>query len=102
MKKERKVNLIRALKSELEFYKHQPVNINTVYKTNLTHLRINQMFSRQEVLQMPKHILSDLVIDRMTKSFRDSIMDFPIETEFDELLGGYRASLDLWVKPKNF
>ena len=102
MKAERKVNIIRALKSEIDFYKRQLVPVNVVYKTDLNHLRLQQMFSREEVMQMPKEMVSPLLQHRMTKAFEDAIMELPIETEFDEHFGVYRASLDLWVKPKGF
>lgn len=90
MRRERKVNIIRALKDELEFYK------------GLNHLRLQQMFSREEVMQMPKEEVSPLLQHRMAKAFENAIMELPIETEFDEHFGVYRASLDLWVKPKGF
>ena len=102
MRKERKVNTIRALKYDLSYYKRQPVGIKTVNMTNLTHLRLHQMFSREEVMQMPKDVVSPLLQHRMAKAFEDVIMELPIETEFDEHFGVYRASLDLWVKPKRF
>ena len=82
MQKERKVNVIRALKNELEFYKRQPVPVREISAVDLVHLRLEQTFPREEVLRMPKEIL------------------FPIETEFDEHDLVYRTRLDLWVKPK--
>lgn len=102
MRKERKVNIIRSLKHELSFYKRQPVGIKTVYQTELVHLRLQQMFSREEVMQMPKDMVAPLLQHRIAKAFEESIMELPIETEFDEHFGVYRASLDLWVKPKRF
>lgn len=101
-KKQRKANIIKALKYELDFYKRQPVPIKTVYMTELNHLRLQQMFSREEVIQMPKEMVAPLLQHRMVKAFEDAIMELPIETEFDERFGVYRASLDLWVKPKRF
>lgn len=102
MRKERKVNTIRALKYELSYYKRQPVGIKTVNMTDLTHLRLEQVFSREEVIQMPKDIVAPILQHRMAKAFEDAIMKLPIETELDEYSGGYRARLDLWVKPKRF
>ena len=102
MKRERKVNIIRALKNELYLYKRQSIGIKTVYMTDLNHLRLNQMFTREEVMKMPKESLSPLIRCRMVKAFEDAIMELPIETEFDEEFGVYRASIDLWVKPKRF
>ena len=102
MRKERKVNIIRSLKHELLFYKQQPVGIKTVYMTDLTHLRIQKSFLREEVMQMPKEMISPLLQHRMAKAFEDAISELPIETEFDEHFGVYRASLDLWVKPKRY
>lgn len=100
MRSERKVNIIRALKNELEFYKRKPVPVKVIERTELNHLRIFQMFSREEVMQMPKDEVSPLLKHRMAKAFEDAIMELPIETEYDERIGVYTASLDLWVKPK--
>lgn len=102
MKKWRKVNIIRALKYELDFYKRQPVGIKEINRTELRHLRLHQMFSPEEVRQMPKDCISPLFRYRMSKAFEDAISELPIETEFDERFGVYRASLDLWVKPRRF
>lgn len=99
MKAERKLNIIRALKNELDFYKRQPFPVRVIETTELNHLRLHQMFSREEVIQMPKDIISPLLKHRMAKAFEDAIMELPIETEFDEHFGVYRASLDLWVNP---
>lgn len=104
MRKERKVNIIRSLKHEISFYKRQllPVNHITIDRTELQHLRIQQSFSREEVIQMPRDMISHLLQYRMAKAFEDAISELPIETEFDEHFDVYRASLDLWVKPKWF
>lgn len=102
MEKDRKVNTIRALKSELLFYKKKSITPLKVDTTYLKHLRIQQAFSREEVIQMPKDIVSPLLIRRMVKAFEDSITELPIETEYDEDLGIYKAKLDLWVKQKIF
>ena len=102
MKRERKVNIIRALKNELYLYKRQSIGVKTVHRTDLNHLRLNQMFTSEEVMKMPKESLSPLLQRRMVKAFEDAIIKLPIETEFDEKTGVYRASIDLWVKPKRF
>lgn len=102
MRKDRKVNIIRALKDELDFYKRQPVPVKVIYRTELVHLRMQQVLRREEVMQMPKEEVSPLLQHRMAKAFENEIMQMPIETEFDEDFGVYRASLDLWVKPKGF
>lgn len=102
MRKKRKVNIIRSLKSELYFYKHKSLTPLTFDITNLKHLRIQQAFLREEVIQMPKDIVSSLLIRRMVKTFEDSIMELPIEIEYDEEFGIYKAKLDLWVKQKMF
>ncbi len=101
MRKERKVNIIRSLKHEISFYKRQLLTVNhiTMDRTELKHLRLHQMFSREEVMQMPKEMLSPLLQYRMVKAFESAIMELPIETEYDDYFGAYRASLDLWVKP---
>lgn len=104
MKKERKVNIIKSLKHQISFYKRQliPVNHITFDRTDLKHLRLQQMFSMKEVMQMPKEMVSPLLQHRMVKAFESAIMELPIETEFDEHFGVYRATLDLWVKPMRF
>lgn len=102
MRKDRKVNMIRALKSEVNFYKRQLMPANVVYQTELKHLRLRSAFSRQEVVQMPKDMLSPLLQHRIVEAFENTITELPIETEFDEEFGVYRASIDLWVKPKRF
>lgn len=102
MKAERKVNIIRALKSEIDFYKRQPVPVKMFNMRDLKHLKLCTYFSMQEVAQTPKDAISPLLIHRIVKAFEDTIMELPIETEYDEHLGVYRASLDLWVKPKRF
>ena len=101
MRKERKVNIIRSLKHELSFYKRQS-GVRTINMTGLKPLRLHAMFSREEVMQMPKEEVSPLLQHRMAKAFEDAIMQMPIETEFDEHFGVYRANIDLWVKPKRF
>ena len=99
MRRERKVNIIRALKDELDFYKRQPVPVKVIERTELNHFRISQVFSQEEISRMPKEILSPLLIQRITKEFADLIGRLPIETEYDEKFGVYRARLDLWVNP---
>lgn len=102
MRKDRKVNIIRSLKHELSFYKRQSVGVRTVNMADLNHLRLHSIFSREEVMQMPKDEVSPLLQHKMAETFENAIMQMPIETEFDEHFGVYRASLDLWVKPKGF
>lgn len=102
MRKDRKVNIIRSLKHELSFYKRQLITPRIVYQTELTHLRLQQVFSREEVMQMPKDVMPDLLQRRLSRAFENAIMQMPIETEFDDYFGVYRSSLDLWVKPKRF
>lgn len=96
MNKERKTNIIKALKSEIAWYKRQPVKI--IRETiDLDHLCISSMFSFEEVAEMPKDIIPDLLICKLTKAFSDNIKDFPIRTSLDEKHRSYRADLDLWV-----
>lgn len=104
MRKDRKVNIIRSLKHEISFYKRQllPVNHITIDRTELQHLRLHQVFSREEVMQMPKDVFPDLLKRRLSRAFENAIMQMPIETEFDEYFGVYRATLDLWVKPMRY
>ena len=102
MKAERKVNIIRALKDELDFYKRQPVPVKVIEKMDLNHMRLCSSFSVEEVAQMPKDIMSPLLVHKLVKAFKDSIIQIPIETYYDEHFGMYKATLDLWVKPKRF
>lgn len=88
MRRDRKVNIIRSLKHELSFYKRQSM-------AGLNHLKLHAMFSKKEVIQMPKEEVSPLLQHKMAKAFEDAIMQFPIETEYDEHFGVYRANIDL-------
>ena len=102
MKKPRKINTIKALKWEIEYYKRQLVPVNVVDRTSLKHLRLHTMYSPHEVAMMPRDGISDILIHRMSKAFADYIMSLPIETSYDEKYNVYKAELDLWVKPKKF
>ena len=101
MRKERKVNIIRALKDEIDFYKRLTVKTMTLNPQELKHLRIQQVFSREEVMQitkMPKEVRVSLIKSRIAKEVLDSIRELPVITEYDEYSGIYRVSLDLWFK----
>ena len=101
MRKERKVNIIRALKDEIDFYNRQHVCVKySMDMTRLNHLRLNGAVSVNEVMNTPKDILASLLARRMVKTFEDSIKELPIETEYDENLGMYKLNLDIWVKKK--
>ena len=97
MNKERKTNIIKALKEEIHFYKNQPVKI-VREPIPLNHLRLNSSFAPHEVAMMPKDIIPELLIRRISEAFTNSIPSLPINTFFDEECGCYRAELDLWVK----
>ena len=98
MRKQRKVNMIRALKQEITFYKRQLVPVDVIERTTLKHMRLNVAFSPEEMAMMPKDVISDLFVNRMTKAFADCISSLPIETNYDATFGIYNAKLDLWVK----
>lgn len=104
MRKDRKVNTIRALKRELSFYKQSTIKPMVSNTTELKHLRIQQIFSMEEAIyftQLPKELRTPLIQRRISKAVEDSIEELPVVTEFDEYSGTYRVSLDLWVKPKD-
>lgn len=98
MKKPRKINTIKALKWEIEYYKRQLVPVNVVDRTSLKHLRLHTMYSPHEVAMMPRDAISDMLIHRMSKAFTDYIVSLPIETSYDKKYNVYKAELDLWVK----
>ncbi len=103
MTKPRKVNTIKALKREINYYKKQlsPFNhcISFIEETTpLKHLKLQTMFLPFEVFTMKKDEISDLLIQRMTNIFADYISRLPIKTSYDEKFNVYRADLDLWVK----
>ena len=87
--KVRKVNIIKALKEELRHYK------------DLNHLRLKALFSREEVANMPRDVIPELLQIKLSKAFADNINKLPIETEYDENEDIYKARLDIWVKPKH-
>ena len=97
--KERKANIIKALKGDLLFYKRKCIKPNIIYQADLRQLRLQAMFLPSEVYAMPKDAIPELLIRRMVHQFEDSIAQLPIETEFDEQRNVYKARLDLWVKP---
>lgn len=98
MRKPRKVNTIKALKWEIEYYKKQLVSVNYIDRTQLQHLKLHTMFSPFEVSMVKNDAISDLLIHRMTKAFADYVLSLPIEKSYDEKFNVYRAELDLWVK----
>ena len=100
MRKPRKVNTIKALKWEIAYYKRQLMPLNIIDRTTLKHLKLHTMFSPHEVDMMPKDVIPDMLIHRMTKAFADYISSLPIETSYDEQSNVYRAELDLWVKER--
>lgn len=106
MEKDRKVNTIRALKNTIDFYKRQTVKPAILYNTTeLKHLRIQQVFSREEVMEItraPKEMRTSIFKHRIAKAFNDSIGELPVKTEFDEDSGTYKVSLDFWVEQKTF
>ena len=97
MNKERKTNIIKALKSEIAWYKRQPVKIIREVQ-ELEHLCLNTVFTPHEVAMMPKDVIPDLLINKLAKAFADNISAMPIETSFDEEFNVYKARLDLWMK----
>lgn len=99
-KKERKVNIIKALKEEIGFYKHLKVPV--VYQTtDLMHLRIQSAFTPEEVYQMPRDVIPELLAAKLSDAFAGNINMLPIETEYDERYRIYKAHLDIWVKSKH-
>jgi len=99
MNKERKTNIIRALKDEVRFLKHQPIKIIREVP-ELNHLRLCASIRAEEVASVPKDLEMDLLKHNLVKAFSDNITQMPIETEFDERFGAYRATLDIWVKDR--
>jgi hypothetical protein len=98
MNKDRKVNIIRDLKEEIIFYKKQLIPVNTIDRTRLNHLKLSIAFTPEEIITMPADAKEDLIAHRMTKVFADSVMQMPIETEFDFQQNRYKATLDLWTR----
>lgn len=99
MNKDRKANIIKALKLDLARYKRLPVTSTIIYQTELKQFRLQAMFLPSEVYAMPKDAIPELLIRRMVHQFEESIAQLPIETDFDEQRNVYKARLDLWVKP---
>jgi hypothetical protein len=99
MTKPRKVNTIKALKWEIDYYKRQLVPVNTIVidRTSLKHMRLQIMFEPHEIAMLSNDAISDMVMNRLAKSFTH-ITNLPIKTNYDERLGMYRAELDVWVK----
>jgi len=102
MKRPRKKSTIIALKRELNYYKRQPFPVHKVYDNKLKHLRFTSIFSPDEVAGMPNDIISDLLINRMTREFASHIKMMPIITSYDEYCNIYRAELDIWVEEEGY
>lgn len=102
MKKPRKINTIKALKREIEYYKRQTFPVKFIEHTPLNHLKLQTMFTPNEVIMMPKDVIPNLLINRMAKVFADNIASLPIITSYDKQLDMYRAEIDLWVKGVNY
>lgn len=100
MRKPRKVNTIKALKWEIDYYKRQLVPVNTIVidRTTLKHIGLQTIFASHEVAMMSKDEISNKLKHRMTNAFADYISSLPIETSYDEQFDVYRAELNLWVK----
>lgn len=99
MRRDRKVNVIRSLKHEISYYKRLPIVPLKLNPVDMKHIRVNHILSRDEVLGMPKEMIESLIKYKMVEN---AIAEIPIKLEFDEMSGGYRATLDLWFKPKGY
>ena len=96
----KKDSIIKALKEEIGFYKHLKVPV--VYQTtDLMHLRIQSAFTPEEVYQMPRDVIPELLAAKLSDAFAGNINMLPIETEYDERYRIYKAHLDIWVKSKH-
>ena len=98
MKSERKINMIKALKKELNYYEKEALRTYTVDRTGLRHLRLKTAYSAIEVAYMSKDELDPLIIRSMSKAFGDILNQMPMETEYDERFQMYKVTLDLWIK----
>ncbi len=100
MNKPRYMNLYKALKKELDYYKYQNLNFHFENKP-FHHLRLKSFFSRYEVMDIPKDRIPEILIRRISRAFEDSIMQFPIIINYKKESGIYEAVLDLYIEQKN-
>ena len=102
MNKPRKVNLIKELKREVNFYKNMTTTVPSqyFYESKLNRLQLNAAFSPNEI-QLSEDEIDYLLKRKMADAFCEVLSQIPIEKRFDQYFHTYRASLDLWVKKTN-
>jgi hypothetical protein len=99
MNKERRVNIIKALKNELSFYKRQPVQY-TVMESNLKHLTLNTRIETDVIMNSNEIGLKNYLERRFSEQFTDAISSnkIPVKTEYDEYSRDCKITVDLYVK----
>lgn len=98
MNKERRVNIIKALKNELSFYKRQPVKY-TVMESNLKHLALNTRIETDVIMNSNEIGLKNYLERRFSEQFVNAISSnkIPVKTEYDEHSRDCKITVDLYV-----
>lgn len=102
MQKERKVNIIRALKADIRDLKKQleffmPYYQGEIKRKQLKHYKITSVIPFHEVMHLSQVEASKMLIYKMIEQLEKDFLNFPIKTEFDERTYIYKASIDFWV-----
>lgn len=100
MTKQRNRNIIKALQSEIRYYKSQPIKCQVV-NIPLKHLRVRSFIAESEIKSIPKDYIPKIITMRMARAIEDGINQLPIDTNYNHELRRYDITLDLWIDTNN-
>lgn len=96
MNKERKTNIIKALKRENAFLKRKPIKPLRIYETNLKHQRIGYAIGDCDKSILDDGIASTIVKNRIGYQFRAFLDECILKEEDDGIVTKYY--FDFWVE----
>lgn len=98
MNKERRVNIIKALKEELHRYKKSRVQY-VINQHIYDRLRLQSCVLYEDVLNTPEEVLENVVKDQIADKFRKSLGTLiPFYTEDDERMRTKKVVVDIYVR----
>ena len=98
MSKERRVNLIRALKYELIFYKNQKFNCEVV-SPPFEHVKLQTRMSKMDVVNANTEGLRHYINNRFSEQFISLLNTMiPVYTYYDQETDTYAIQTDIYVK----
>lgn len=97
-KKQRKANLIKALKQELYHYKCKPIPINYI-TTQLHQYKFGKLIDDRELKKYGTDEIESYVKERLANDFEQALGEIiPIDVEHDDDYRQTRYVVDIWVK----